>query len=62
MKDKYELELDEKFIELRECQDSKGIDSCIKCTDEYRGCLLRLDYVKSVYSSLARGKEGNFEF
>ena len=62
MKDKYELELDKKFIELRECQDSKDIDSCIKCNDEYRGCLLRLDYVKSVYSSLAKDKEGNFEF
>ena len=62
MKDKDELEPDKKLVELRECQDSKDIDSCIKCNDEYRGCLLRLDYVRSVYSSLAKDKEGNFEF
>lgn len=62
MNDKYEVALENKMKELKECQASKNIDSCMRCNDEYYSCLIRLDYVKTVHQSMNKGKDGNFEF
>lgn len=58
-----ENELDLKIKEIKECQESKKIKSCSSCNNEYYSCLVRLDYVKSVYTSMNPDlNNGGFEF
>ena len=57
----YELRLIEATTRLKECQTSKDTNSCFKCI-LCLDCSLRLDYVKSAYESLSKGKDGEFNF
>jgi len=59
--DKWELELEKRLKEIKECQASKEIDSCFKCK-EIIGCEVRKIYVKAVYESMNKGQGGGFEF
>jgi len=59
--DKFEMHLEGMIQKLKECQASKGVDSCSKC-EFYFGCEIRDDYVKSVYNSMSKGDTGGFEF
>jgi len=60
-KDKWELALEEKLTQLKECQKSKSVNSCLKC-EQVIGCELRNSYVKAVYESMNKGQGGGFEF
>ncbi len=59
--DKYELALQEKTKELKECQTKKELKSCLECK-EVLTCKLRDEYVKAVYESMSKGQTGGFEF
>jgi len=59
--DKYELALLEKKRELEACQNSKGVDSCLKCSETI-GCELRNSFVDAAYRSMHKDKGGGFEF
>ena len=60
-KDQWQLALDEPLQQLKECQISKNIDSCLKC-QEILECELRENYIKAVYASMNKGSGGGFEF
>ena len=60
-KDKFEQYLDEMISKIQVCQQNKNLQSCSSC-ELYINCELRLDYVKSVYSSMSKGETGGFEF
>ena len=57
----WQLALEKKLQELKECQIKEGINSCMKC-EKMIGCTLRDSYVKAVYSSMNKGSGGGFEF
>ncbi len=57
----WEIALEDKSIELKKCQTSKGIKSCLGCK-ELNNCNLRDEYVKAVYESMSKGEGGGFEF
>lgn len=57
----YEEKLGSSKQSLQECQDSKGLDSCLKCS-EIIGCPIRTLYVRSVYESMSKGSTGGFDF
>ena len=59
--DKWELALEKKLIELKECQKKESVDSCMSCT-KVLNCTLRDSYVKAVYESMNKGSGGGFEF
>ena len=59
--DKWEIALEEKNLEVKECQDSKSLKSCLGCAD-LNECTLRDNYVKAVYESMSKGEGGGFEF
>ncbi|MRI58872.1 MAG: hypothetical protein C6H99_05125 [Epsilonproteobacteria bacterium] len=59
--DRYELALREALKELKACQESKKVSSCLKCK-EIIGCKIRNGYVRAVYESMNKGKGGGFEF
>jgi hypothetical protein len=59
--DKYQKQLDDKLKELRECQEKRGLKSCMPCP-EIVGCKLRNEYVNAVYLSMNKGQGGGFEF
>ena len=59
--DKYEKLLETKLLELKQCQAEQEITSCMSCRS-YLKCILREEYVSSVYSSMSKGKSGGFEF
>jgi hypothetical protein len=60
-KEIYEEKLDASKQTLQECQTSKGVESCLKCT-EIIGCPIRTLYVRSVYESMSKGSTGGFDF
>ena len=60
--DKYTTELAKSLQVLMECQETHKVNSCMKCSKNYVNCDDRKRYVKSVYQSMNKGKEGNFEF
>jgi len=60
-KDKWELALDEKLKELKECQERMGHKSCFDCI-KLLECNLRKIYVNAVYESMNKGSGGGFEF
>lgn len=60
-KDSYELHLDEMSLKLKECQNTKGLRSCLNC-DLVLECIVRTNYVDAVYSSMAKGNSGGFDF
>jgi hypothetical protein len=57
----YEAKLDEAKKVLEQCQESKSVESCLKCT-EIIGCEVRTQYVRSVYESMSKGSTGGFDF
>ncbi len=59
--DKWELALEQKLAELKECQKNKNVNSCMKCELTFE-CDLRKAYVKAVYESMNKGQGGGFEF
>jgi len=59
--DEWEILLEDKTKELKECQKSKDLKSCLGC-EEINSCDLRDSYVKAVYDSMSRGGGGGFEF
>ena len=59
--DKWELALEQKLKELKECQEKMNLDSCFKC-QKLLECDLRSAYVKAVYESMNKGQGGGFEF
>jgi len=60
-KDKWELALEDKLVELKECQKEHNLDSCFKCKLVLE-CKLRDSYIKAVYESMNKGTGGGFEF
>jgi len=60
-KDEWELALDKKLQELKECQNSRSLKSCLECNKTFE-CTLRDSYVKAVYESMNKGSGGGFEF
>lgn len=59
--DKYELDLEYKIVDLKDCQKSKGYYTCSDCK-EFINCSLRNEYVKTVYKSMSKDNEGDFNF
>ncbi len=59
--DKWELALEQKLAELKNCQNEKNVKSCMKC-DLMFECDLRRAYVMAVYESMNKGQGGGFEF
>jgi hypothetical protein len=57
----YEIKLDEAKKVLVQCQESKELDSCLKCP-QIIGCEIRNAYVRSVYESMSKGEAGGFDF
>ncbi len=60
-KDEWELKLDIKTKELKECQEKLGLKSCFDC-EKLFDCQVRQEYVKAVYESMNKGSGGGFEF
>ena len=46
---------------LQECQTSHNLGSCMPC-ESFLECEVRKAYVKAVYESMNKGKEGSFDF
>ena len=59
--DEWEIKLEEKIVELKNCQDSNNLKSCTPC-GQFFECELRKRYVISVYESMNKGSGGGFEF
>ncbi len=60
--DSFEEVLDLRLKDLKECQNSLGLESCYHC-DKLFECELRKNYVDSVYNSMSKGKiDGGFDF
>lgn len=59
--DEWDLKLDEKLKELKECQRSKAMTSCSKC-EQFLDCEQRKKYILAVYESMNKGSSGGFEF
>jgi hypothetical protein len=59
--DEWEIALEDRTQELKDCQTSKGLNSCLGC-DEVNSCPIRDNYVKAVYESMNKGEGGGFEF
>ena len=59
--DEWELKQKEKLEILLECQESRGVDSCMKC-QKILECDIRKEYVNAVYESMNKGTGGGFEF
>lgn len=59
--DEWEIKLDKELFNLKSCQESHNLKSCIPC-DEFFKCELRKKYVITVYESMNKGSGGGFEF
>lgn len=59
--DTYEKRLEEVRATLEQCQQDKGLESCMACEQLFT-CTLRKEYVAAVYDSMAKGQGGGFEF
>ncbi len=59
--DKFEQKLQIELKNLHDCQNDHKIDSCMKC-ENIIGCEIRKLYVKAVYESMNKGRNGGFEF
>jgi hypothetical protein len=59
--DEWQEKLEKILLELKTCQKSKDLKSCIPC-DKFFDCELRKKYVIAVYSSMNHGSTGGFEF
>ncbi|BDQ28328.1 hypothetical protein [Helicobacter ailurogastricus] len=59
--DAYEQKLDELVQKVQACQERKGVGSCLRCSLTLE-CVDRKAYVASVYASMNKGQQGNFDF
>lgn len=59
--DIYEQKLQETTVELKTCQKSNKVKSCMQCK-KIIGCDIRKRYVNAVYQSMNKGAGGGFEF
>ncbi|WP_121021824.1 hypothetical protein [Helicobacter vulpis] len=59
--DDFDQELQTQCQKVLACQERKGVGSCLKCSIVLE-CTLRQAYVQSVYLSMNKGKQGNFDF
>jgi len=59
--DQWQIALDKALVDLKQCQQSKGVDSCMKCSEVFN-CKTKEGYVKKVYESMNKGAGGGFEF
>lgn len=59
--DEWEQKLEIELDKLKQCQNTKQLDSCTKCS-EFFECEIRKLYIKSVYESMNKGSTGGFEF
>jgi len=59
--DKYEKALENKSIELKECQKREGLNSCLPCP-KMLDCPTRIGYVEAVYKSMRKDNVGGFDF
>ena len=59
--DEWQIKLDQKLKEVKECQISNSLETCTPC-DKFFDCELRKKYVITVYSSMNKGSTGGFEF
>jgi len=59
--DEWELALKAKKQELKSCQETQKVDSCLSCVKIHE-CEIRDAYVHAVYNSMSKGAGGGFEF
>ena len=59
--DEWEIKLDQKLLELKDCQTKEALESCTPC-EKFFDCNLRSKYVLAVYASMNKGSGGGFEF
>lgn len=59
--DEWEIKLEDKLKELKQCQENNNLDSCSNC-NKFFECDLRKSYVVAVYESMNKGSAGGFEF
>lgn len=59
--DQWQIALDKTLIELQKCQQTKGLNSCTKCSEVFT-CQIKKEYIKAVYESMNKGSGGGFEF
>ena len=59
--DEWDLKLDKEISNLKACQESNNLNSCMPC-DKFFECELRKKYVIAVYESMNKGSGGGFEF
>lgn len=60
-KDQWQIALEEELQKLKMCQNSKNLDSCLKC-ELTLNCEIRKNYILAVYESMNKGSGGGFEF
>ncbi|MBR8462562.1 hypothetical protein KDD93_00245 [Campylobacter sp. faydin G-24] len=61
IKDKFELDRDEKAKALMQCQADKGLNSCFKCEALFE-CETRKNFVDATYNAMSKGSTGGFDF
>ena len=59
--DEWDLKLDKELSNLKTCQESHNLNSCMPC-EQFFECELRKKYVLAVYESMNKGSGGGFEF
>lgn len=60
--DIFEKKLQDELGNLKNCQQSSGVDSCFVC-EKMLECPTRKSYVSAVYESMSKGQEGgDFDF
>ncbi|MFV0561564.1 hypothetical protein [Malaciobacter mytili] len=59
--DEWDLKLENALKELKKCQESNNLNSCVPCSKFFE-CELRKKYVLAVYESMNKGSGGGFEF
>lgn len=57
----WDIKLDQKIKELKECQLNNSLKSCTPCP-KFFDCELRKKYILSVYASMNKDSDGGFEF
>ena len=61
MPDSFEEISNIKSQEVKECQNSKNLETCNDC-EKLLDCNTRDEYVKAIYNNMNKGKVGGFEF
>ena len=59
--DRFKEELNIKISKVVKCQKENNINSCLSC-EKWEKCSIRKEYVESVYQSMSKGQNGEFDF